>query len=278
MARRKPKTLRYKAGKLLSAASKAGRKRVKAAKRATNRTLKNAAKNIARQKKRARRTLNAKSRQLAKATNRQKRAAIRQAKKARKTIARVGKRRIRDLKRGLKKTTKEARRAKRLLKRKVKSTRAATAKFFRNRKKAARLREKNRNIAAREQRKSLRVQRRNATQIDLTGTADISTARIRQASGDPGASRPGEPPKLRTGKGRSAIRAQLRMSGKKLTSRVYVDKRTAGYMAMWEFRKDGKQRPFLKPSVENNLDQFGKIIGSELKQANRGGKKKAVVK
>lgn len=129
-----------------------------------------------------------------------------------------------------------------------------------------------------EARKTLRAQRRAQTQIDLEGTADISAARVVQASEDRGASRPGEPPKLRTGKGRSAIKAQLRLKGQKLESRVYVDKKIAPYMAMWEFRKDGKGRPFLKLSVENNKDQFGKIIGSELKQANKGGRKKAVVK
>jgi hypothetical protein len=127
-------------------------------------------------------------------------------------------------------------------------------------------------------RKKQREIQRARTQIDLTGTADISGASVRQAGGDPGASKPGEPPKMRTGKGRSSIKAQLRVKGKKLASRVYVDKKVAGYMALWEFRSDGKGRPFLKPSVEDNAGSFGKIIGTELKQANRGGKKKAVVR
>jgi len=127
-------------------------------------------------------------------------------------------------------------------------------------------------------RKVLRAQQRQRTQLDLVGAVDISAATVTQASAEAGASRPGEPPKLRSGKGRSSIKAQLRLKGKKLESRVYVDKKIAPYMAMWEFRKDGEGRPFLKPSVENNKDQFGKLIGSELKQANRGGRKKAVVK
>jgi hypothetical protein len=116
------------------------------------------------------------------------------------------------------------------------------------------------------------------TQLDLNGTADITGARVRTSNADPGASRPGEPPKMRTGKGRSSIKAQLRLKGKKLESRVYVDKKIAPYMAMWEFRNDGKGRPFLKPAIEDNKEAFGKVIGTELKQANKGGKKKAVVK
>ena len=129
-----------------------------------------------------------------------------------------------------------------------------------------------------EARKVMRAKLKAITQIDLSGSADISGSVVRDSNSDPGASRPGEPPKMRTGKGRSSIKAQLRMSGKKLNSRVYVDKKIAGYMAMWEFRKDGKGRPFLKPAVEDNKETFGKIIGKEIKQVNRGGKKKAVVK
>jgi hypothetical protein len=278
MARRKPKTLRYKAGKLIASTSKAAKQKVKRSQRALKKRLKTASKNIARQKRRAQRSLKSKSRYLARETNRQRKRALRQAKKIQRTLRRSGKRRVRELRRFAKKTTKEARRARRLVARKVNSGRKAASRFFKNRKRAAKIRERQRKAVAIQQRREARAQQRARTQIDLTGTADISTARITQAGADPGASKPGEPPKLRTGKGRSAIKAQLRLKGQKLESRVYVDKKIAPYMAMWEFRKDGKGRPFLKPSVENNKDQFGKIIGSELKQANKGGRKKAVVK
>ena len=85
---------------------------------------------------------------------------------------------------------------------------------------------------------------------------------------------------MRTGKGRKSITAELRMNGKKPQARVYVDKKVAGYMAMWEFRQDGKARPFLKPAVENNLNMFGAEIGNTLKQQLRpqAGKKKATVR
>lgn len=70
------------------------------------------------------------------------------------------------------------------------------------------------------------------------------------------------------------------MKGKKPEARTYVDKRVAPYMAMWEFRQDGKQRPFLKPAVQNNMNLFGAEIGNSLKQQLRpqAGKKKAVVR
>jgi hypothetical protein len=38
-------------------------------------------------------------------------------------------------------------------------------------------------------------------------------------------------------------------------------------MAMWEFRQDGKQRPFLKPGLMNNLPEFRSKVGGELKRA-----------
>ena len=70
------------------------------------------------------------------------------------------------------------------------------------------------------------------------------------------------------------------MKGKKPQARTYVDKKVAGYMAMWEFRQDGKGRPFLKPAVENNLNMFGAEIGNTLKQQLRpqAGRKKATVR
>lgn len=256
MARRKPKTLRYRAGKLLSAASKAGRKRVKAAK-------KNVAKRI---------------KVVSKQVNRSKKRATRQAKKASKSLNRIGKRKLREARRRLKKLPGQTRKAKRFAKKTLRAASKNTTRFFKARKKAARIRERDRKSLVRDQKRTLRAEQRARTQIELNGSADITGARVRTSNADPGGSRPGEPPKMRTGKGRSSIKAQMRLKGKKLESRVYVDKKTAHYMAMWEFRKDGQGRPFLKPAVEDNQQELGKVIGSELKQANRGGKKKAVVK
>lgn len=122
-------------------------------------------------------------------------------------------------------------------------------------------------------------QRRAEQRQEIKGTFNTSRSRIVQASSDPGASRPGEPPKMRSGQGRYAIKAELRKRGKQIVSRTYVDKKIAGYMAMWEFRQDGKQRPFLKPGLMNNLRQFQSKVGAELKRASTAvPKKKAVVK
>jgi hypothetical protein len=276
MARRKPKTLRYRAGKLLSATSKAGRKRIKAAKRNVAKKITVVSKRVNKSRRRVSRFL--KSDSLSKAVTRRAKKANRQAKKASKSIKRIGKRKLKQARRRIKKLPGQTRKAKRFAKKTLRAASKNTTRFFKARKKASRLRERERKIQARDQRRALRAQDRARTQLDLTGNVDISGARIRTSNADPGASRPGEPPKMRTGKGRTAIKAQLRLKGKKLESRVYVDKQIAPYMAIWEFRKDGKQRPFLKPAVEDNKETFGKVIGSELKQANKGGKKKAVVK
>jgi len=276
MAKRKPKTLRYRAGKLLSATSKAGRKRVKAAKKNVAKRIKVVSRRVNKSKKRAARFF--KSNSLSKAVARRAKKANRQAKKTSKVLKRIGKRRLREARRRLKKLPGQTRKAKRFAKKTLRAASKNTTRFFKARKKAARLRERERKIQARDQRRALRAQERARTQFDLDGTVNITGARVRTSNADPGASKPGEPPKMRTGKGRSSIKAQLRLKGKKLESRVYVDKKIAPYMAMWEFRNDGKGRPFLKPAVEDNKEAFGKVIGSELKQANRGGKKKAVVK
>ncbi len=232
MARRKPKTLRYRAGKLISATSKASRKKLKAFKKVIRKKTRPVSRFL-------------KSNSLARLGKRKAKKAVKRAKRLRKNL------------KSLRKTVKQKR---------------TGVKRFLNK---VRRERKQRGVLARRQQ---RETNRKRTQLDLSGTGDITGARVRTSNADPGASKPGEPPKMRTGKGRSSIKAQLRLKGKKLESRVYVDKKIAGYMAMWEFRKDGKGRPFLKPAVEDNKEIFGKVIGNELKQANNGGKKKAVVK
>lgn len=123
------------------------------------------------------------------------------------------------------------------------------------------------------------IARRQEQRQEIKGTFDTSRSRIVQASEDPGASRPGEPPKRRTGEGRYSIKAELRLRGRKIVSRTFVDKKIAPYMAMYEFRQDGQQRPFLKPGLMNNLPQFQTRVGAELKRAaTQVPKKKAIVK
>ena len=120
------------------------------------------------------------------------------------------------------------------------------------------------------------------TRVEVNGDVDISAASIVQASEDRGASRPGEPPKMRTGKGRDSIKAELRRGqpGKgRLTARTYVDKKIAAYMALWEFRPDKQQRPFLRPGIERNADLIGNAMAADLKRfATAQPKKRAVVR
>ena len=100
-----------------------------------------------------------------------------------------------------------------------------------------------------------------------------STAFVKTFPESRGASKPGEPPKKRTGNGRDAIKAQLIKNKKDkagVQTRVYVDKRKAAYMALWEYRPDGKARPFLKPALEDNKKMFGARIGKKLKQKLKG--------
>ena len=182
---------------------------------------------------------------------------VRATKRVKKKAVRSKKQIIRSLKRGRKRTTKALKSTKRYLR-------------ARKRAKATRIRDS---------RRAERAAIRAATRMELTGSVDITGASVTQASEDRGASRPGEPPKMRTGKGRDSIKAELNIKGKKLQSRVYVEKKIANYMAMWEFRKDGKGRPFLKPSIMNNKNTFGSIIGAEMKSSIPSrSKQKAVVK
>ena len=112
---------------------------------------------------------------------------------------------------------------------------------------------------------------------------EVAGARVLQAGGDKGASKPGEPPKMRTGTGRNSIRAaevhgKTLLGGKrKPMAKTFVDKRIAKYMAIWEYRKDGKARPFLKPSYNRNKRMLGKLMAAELKKMKRGGKRTAKV-
>ena len=194
------------------------------------------------------------------------------AKAGRKTAKRARRAAIRATKR----TAKQTRRA-------VKQARKArkTAKQFVTRtKRALRDRRRQKKKAATQARRDQRAREREFNRLTLSGEADTSGAAFGDAKEGSGASKPGEPPKMRTGKGRKSITAELRMKGKERQARVYVDKKVASYMAMWEFRQDGKARPFLKPSVENNLHMFGAEIGNTLMQHLRpqAGKKKATVR
>jgi len=213
-----------------------------------------------------------------KKAKRAQRKAKRTIKAVKKQSKRYGKRAVRISKRLQKKVPKKLRRAKRLvakakrsslksLRKTLKANKRITKRLFKRLSKPTQLRGKQLAKRRREQRQ------------EIKGTFDTSRSRIVQASEDPGASRPGEPPKMRSGEGRYSIKAEVRQRGKNIVSRTYVDKKVAPYMAMWEFRQDGEQRPFLKPGLMNNLGQFQTKVGAELKRAaTQVRKKKAVVK
>ena len=139
--------------------------------------------------------------------------------------------------------------------------------------------------AAADARRRQRESKRLTEKIEVFGDVDISNAVIVQSEADRGSSRPGEPPKMRTGVGRSSIKAELRRRGAsktsrgKLESRTYVDKKIAPYMALWEFRPDKEQRPFLKPGVEKNANLIGNAMAADLKRfATAQPKQRAVVR
>jgi hypothetical protein len=182
------------------------------------------------------------------------------------SLARAGRKASKRAVRKLKRTVKATKRT-------AKATRKQTKSLIRRAKKYNRDRIKRRNAAR-------RAKEREFNRLTLTGETDLLGVMLLEFRDSSGASKPGEPPKMRKGTGRKSITAELRMKGKKPEARTYVDKRIAPYMAMWEFRQDGQQRPFLKPAVENNLNLFGAEIGNTLKQQLRpqAGKKKATVR
>lgn len=250
MARRKRKTglqkLRAKANKAVSKAAKN-----------TQKAVRQKAKRAARAARRGKKT----ARKLAKKTTKK---AVRFSRQSRKAARRLAKR----TNRKAKQSVRAARRASKAAKRGIK----AFKKLRRDRAK----RQRAARVAANKLR---REKERDFNRLFVTGEVDLSSAVFMELQDRDGSSLPGEPPKMRTGDGRKSITAELRMKGKKPEARTYVDKRIAPYMAMWEFRQDGKQRPFLKPAVHNNLKALGSEIGDSLVQQLRPqvGKKKAKV-
>ena len=177
----------------------------------------------------------------------------------------------RRLKRATAKAVKEASRTRKSLTRTAKAAGRQLRKWNRQRK--ARRRE-----IERKRRSAARIQKREFGRLVLVGSQLPEEFEKGVRATDPGASRPGEPPRMRSGKGRQSITIEIRMKGRKPEGRVYVDKKVAPYMAMWEFRQDGKQRPFLKPSVMNHLSEYGQTVVQEVKKTATGPKQKARVR
>lgn len=208
------------------------------------------------------------------------RSTIDKKKKAlKKTSKRVTKKITKASKRTRKKINRRVKKVRRVVLKKSKVAKRKAKRFSKSLKRSA-----NKKIKAYKRKRAkayrARFRRSNITtdNKDLIGfTSDRSqkserTAFVRQLSDGKGASRPGEPPKMRTGRGRDSIKAELisdKSNQHNVTSRVYVDKKEAAYMAMWEYRQDGKQRPFLKPALEDNQKMLGDLIGKRLRSKLR---------
>lgn len=192
------------------------------------------------------------------AIEKRKKSIKRGTKRARKQLVRRGKKLKRTTKRVRKKVAKQRRKLVRISKRRGKKIRKNVGKRIRKYK-------RNRAKIARAQYRRSDISKADESLLDGTEV-------LKKYKNDPGSSNPGEPPKMRTGKGRDSIKAELITHKKRKTdvaSRTYVDKRKAAYMAMWEYRKDGEERPFLKPSLEDNRKILGNIIGQSLKKKLR---------
>jgi len=203
------------------------------------------------------------------ASNSLAKAGRRQAKRARRAAKRAARAAARQAQKQPKKTLRAARKA-------IKAAKKQIRQAKRNR----REKEKRRKATTRAANRARREREKQFNKLAITGEADLSGAVVRdKTKWSPGASKPGEPPRRRTGKGWQSITAELRMKGKKPEARTFVDKKIAPYMAMWEFRPDDKQRPFLKPAVNDNITLLGREIGDSLRQTLRpqAGKKKAKV-
>ena len=229
------------------------------------------------------------SKSLSKSAKRARKTVGKSVKKLETTRRRATKRAAKVASKTVRKTRTSANKARRTLARKTKKTIRAVKRFtrsgkqnagrvLRSAKKAIRARKKQRSERERIKKRALKAAERARTRRELGGQVSLEGAVLVESPEDPGASRPGEPPKRRTGKGQSSIKAELFRKGRQLKSRVFVDKKIAPYMALWEFRNDGQQRPFLKPTIDHNMHLLGKIIGTELRKlATAQPKKKAKV-
>lgn len=207
---------------------------------------------------------------------RKKTASQRARDKTKRFVKRTKKRVAKSAKRTKKKLVRRAKKTKRQITRSVKRTRKRVKRKTKRIRKAAnkRLRTWKRNRA-----KAIRRQyrRKNLTgEEPLLGgytsnrkRASADRAFLPDFGNDDGASKPGEPPKKRTGRGQSAIKAELishKTKQRDITARTYVDKKIAAYMAMWEHRKDGAGRPFLEPSYKNNKKFLAADLSLRLKR------------
>lgn len=197
----------------------------------------------------------------------------RTGKKVQRKAKRTKKAVTRRVKKARRKVTKVSKRAKRQVRRRVKKIRRTARKrlrsWKRSRAKAIRRQYTKRNLSSENPLIGGYTADRTATKENVAFLPDFGN--------EDGASKPGEPPKKRTGKGQSAIKAQLvshKTRQHDVAARTYIDKRTAAYMALWEYRNDGEGRPFLSPSFKNNKQLLSAGLGKRLKRKlNKMGKR-----
>ena len=85
-----------------------------------------------------------------------------------------------------------------------------------------------------------------------------------------GASKPGEPPKRRSGKGFYSIEKSRNVGTRKAPeARTYTSKSKAPYMSQYEFGPLNQRRPWLRPAFKENTRELSKILTTPAKAVLR---------
>ena len=170
------------------------------------------------------------------------------------TLARAGRRAAKRTRKAAIRASKRAAKRTRRAVKQARKARKAAKQFVTRTKRALRDRRRQQKKAATQARREQRAREREFNRLTLSGDADISGAMTGGFLEGSGSSKPGEPPKMRTGKGRKSITAELRMKGKKPQARTYVDKKA--HLILPTHRVLDKV---------SELDKGDKKIGSTLK-------------
>lgn len=102
-------------------------------------------------------------------------------------------------------------------------------------------------------------------------------AQKKQGKKTTGASKSGEPPKRRSGKGRLSIEARKVKAPQGRDgefAKTYSSKRKAAYMSMYEFAPAGIKRPWLAPALAENKDALFTILITPVQKKLRNGGRK----
>lgn len=91
----------------------------------------------------------------------------------------------------------------------------------------------------------------------------------RNAQRDENASRPGEPPKRRTGRGRRSIQAK---KVGRYEAKTFANKSVAWYFPMYEFGPTRLRRPYLLPALRENKSELARIVVTPVRRRIRRGR------